>query len=265
MKKLDREKNKENLRERIRKIILVIAFVIFLFSAYKLYSIFSEYQRAVNEYESLRDEVVIDQTTDSKDRKNSMIDTYKKMVDFDKLKKMNDDIIGWIQFETLPINYPILQGRDNDYYLHHTYKNTENTSGSIFLDYRNKELFKAQNTFIYGHNMKNGTMFGKLKQYERKEFYDKNQYFWIYTPTANYRYRIFSCYIVREDGDSYQTDYRDKKEYKDYLEMIQYYSNYDTGIKVNTDDTIISLSTCTVNPNNRFLVHAVRVETYEAK
>ncbi|WP_162300555.1 class B sortase [Anaerosacchariphilus polymeriproducens] len=265
MKNQDREKNREICRERIRKLILVIALAVFLISAYKLYSIFSEYQKAVDEYDNLRDEVVMEQTSDVEDRKDRQTDTYKKIVDFDKLKKMNDNIKGWIEFELIPISYPIMQGTDNDYYLHHTYRNTENTSGSIFLDYQNKELFKAQNTFIYGHNMKNGTMFGKLKQYERKEFYDKNQYIWIYTPTANYRYRIFSCYIVRSDGDSYQTDYKDKKEYENYLKMIQNYSSYDTGINLSTDDSIISLSTCTANPDNRFLVHAVRVETYEEK
>lgn len=267
MKSQKQDKNSDVLKERVRKIVLVIAIIVFAISAYKLYSIFSQYQEAVEEYDGLKDTVIIDETPDEAgDTDANKDNTYRqKKVDFNKLKEINKDIKGWIEFETLPISYPVLQGSDNEYYLHHTYNGTQNTSASIFLDYQNKELFDATNTFIYGHNMKNGSMFGKLKNYETEEFYKKNQYFWIYTSTANYRYQIFSCYIVRADGNSYQMSYANKEEYKNYLTMIQEYSSYDTGVKVTTDDSIVTLSTCTSNPDNRFLVHAVKIETYKAK
>lgn len=266
MKNQEQGNSANIIRERIRKVILVIAIIVLVISGYKLYSIFSQYQKAVDEYDNLRDTVVINEPDENQTEDENVKErAYKKMVDFDKLKKINEDVKGWIEFETLPISYPVMQGSDNDYYLHHTYNRTQNSSASIFLDYQNKDAFEATNTFVYGHNMKNGSMFGKLKSYESEAFYKKNQYFWIYTPSANYRYRIFSCYIVKADGDSYQMDYANDVAYQDYLTMIQNYSSYDTGVNVTVDDSIVTLSTCTSNPDNRFLVHAVRVETNKAE
>ena len=85
-------------------------------------------------------------------------------VDFEELQKMNSDVIGWIEVEAIPeISYPIVRGEDNDYYLHRTFKKANNSAGSIFVDYRNGQYFGDCNTIVYGHNMKNGSMFGKLK------------------------------------------------------------------------------------------------------
>lgn len=254
------------LKNWIRKLILVVAIAVFTFSAYQLYTIYFEYKQAKDEYAQLRDKVVLEEQGEQEEKDEKGKQTgYIKIVDFDKLKKINEDVVGWIQFETLPINYPLMQGEDNDYYLHHTFKRNQNSSASIFLDYQCNSKFEDQNTFIYGHNMKNRSMFGLLNSYKEKEFYNKNPYFWIYTPDANYRYHIFSCYVVRADGDSYQMKYLSNEDYQKYLTIIEGYGSYDTGVEVSAKDSIVTLSTCTSNPDNRFIVHAVRIETYQAE
>lgn len=125
-------------------------------------------------------------------------------IDFKELKSINPDVAGWIYMEALPdISYPIAQGDDNEFYLHHTYKKESIFAGSIFVDCKNSKDFSDQNTIVYGHNMKNGSMFGTLKNYKLQETVDKSPYFWIITKKDAYKYKIFSIYTANVDGDTY--------------------------------------------------------------
>ena len=133
-------------------------------------------------------------------------------VDFDALKAINDDVVGWLELEAIPsISYPIAQGEDNEYYLHRTIKKTYNFAGSVFIDSTNASDFSDCNTIIYGHNMKNGSMFGKLKQMYESEKYKDSKYLWICTPNGKYRYEIFRC----------------RKNYSIYEKIPFNYNNYD--------------------------------------
>lgn len=114
----------------------------------------------------------------------------KNPVDFESLKKVNEDIIGWIRVNALDISYPIAQSTNNDYYLHRTFERVDNFAGCIFMEYQNHSDFSDKNTIIYGHNMKNGSMFGTLRKFYEDEVYEKAPYFWIYTPDKIYRYDI---------------------------------------------------------------------------
>ena len=107
----------------------------------------------------------------------------RKKNNFDKLKKINADTIGWIRFSPKPkeINYPIVQGKDNQTYLHKTFSNNENTLGSIFLDSNANADFADGNSIVYGHRMKDGSMFRHLQDYDTKKFWKKYPYFYIYT------------------------------------------------------------------------------------
>ena len=106
--------------------------------------------------------------------------------------------MGWIYVEAVPdINYPIVHGKDNETYLHRTYEKNYNFAGTIFVDYENKGDFSDCNTIVYGHNMKNGSMFAQLKKFTQdEETYKKSKYFWIFTPEKNYRYEIISAYTT---------------------------------------------------------------------
>lgn len=256
-------------RDIIQRILIGILVCICLYAAIQLTLIGIEYKRGSDEYSNIRKSAEVNNNASDTQEEDKTVpdeedstETCRKTINFKELLAANPDTVGWISFENNSTDYPIVQGKNNDYYLNHTFKGNENKAGCIFMDYQNEGDFSDWNTFIYGHNMKIGSMFGLLNRFQEKDYYEENKYFWIYTPEADYRYEIFSCYIINADGYSYQISYKDKKAYKTYLTKIEKMSMYDTGVTVTENDNIVTLSTCTGTEGERFLVHAVRVESY---
>lgn len=254
-------KKKKGGSNIVSNIILVIAIVVFAVSAYKLYGIFSEYNKGDKEYQKIQDLVI---NTDKKD------DTKEKTfsVDFEKLLEMNSDVVGWIRFdEPSEINYPVVQGRDNEEYLKRTFEANTNKLGTLFVDVNNPGDFSGRNTFIYGHNMKNGSMFAQLLKYKDDSFYKEHPYFYIYTPDGKVRtYEIFSAGVVKDTSDSYIMDYADDAAFQTYIDYIKQQSAYPTSAEVTTASKIVSLSTCTnVRDDERFLVHGVMIKEEAVK
>lgn len=254
-------------RSLVSNIILVIAVGIFGFSAYKLISIYSEYHKGDKEYDSIVKEAIEIQKPAKDEEEQGNGEQKPKVhsslkVDFDKLKKVNKDIVGWIQFdEPERISYPIVKGEDNDKYLTTTYEGKKNSSGAIFMDVVNNGEFADRNTFIYGHNMKNGSMFGQLRKFKTKDYYEQNPYFYIYTPDGKeVKYQIFAVCIVEDTSRSYTRFYNSDEEYLDYLNYVKSIARYDTGVEFNAESKLVSLSTCTnVSETQRLLVHGVKI------
>ena len=245
----------------VSNIILVIAIVVFAVSAYKLYGIFSEYNKGDKEYQKIQDLVI---NTEKKD--DTKEETFS--VDFEKLLEMNSDVVGWIRFdEPSEINYPVVQGRDNEEYLKRTFEANTNKLGTLFVDVNNPGDFSGRNTFIYGHNMKNGCMFAQLLKYKDDSFYKEHPYFYIYTPDGKVRtYEIFSAGVVKDTSDSYIMDYADDAAFQTYIDYIKQQSAYPTSTEVTTASKIVSLSTCTnVRDDERFLVHGVMIKEEAVK
>lgn len=245
----------------VSNIILVIAIVVFAVSAYKLYGIFSEYNKGDKEYQKIQDLVI---NTEKKD--DTKEETFS--VDFEKLLEMNSDVVGWIRFdEPSEINYPVVQGRDNEEYLKRTFEANTNKLGTLFVDVNNPGDFSGRNTFIYGHNMKNGSMFAQLLKYKDDSFYKEHPYFYIYTPDGKVRtYEIFSAGVVKDTSDSYIMDYADDAAFQTYIDYIKQQSAYPTSAEVKTASKIVSLSTCTnVRDDERFLVHGVMIKEEAVK
>ena len=245
----------------VSNIILVIAIVVFAVSAYKLYGIFSEYNKGDKEYQKIQDLVI---NTEKKD--DTKEETFS--VDFEKLLEMNSDVVGWIRFdEPSEINYPLVQGRDNEEYLKRTFEANTNKLGTLFVDVNNPGDFSGRNTFIYGHNMKNGSMFAQLLKYKDDSFYKEHPYFYIYTPDGKVRtYEIFSAGVVKDTSDSYIMDYADDAAFQTYIDYIKQQSAYPTSAEVTTASKIVSLSTCTnVRDDERFLVHGVMIKEEAVK
>lgn len=189
-------------------------------------------------------------------------------VDFEKLLEMNSDVVGWIRFdEPSEINYPVVQGRDNEEYLKRTFEANTNKLGTLFVDVNNPGDFSGRNTFIYGHNMKNGSMFAQLLKYKDDSFYKEHPYFYIYTPDGKVRtYEIFSAGVVKDTSDSYIMDYADDAAFQTYIDYIKQQSAYPTSAEVTTASKIVSLSTCTnVRDDERFLVHGVMIKEEAVK
>lgn len=278
-------KAKHRVGSVISTIVLLIALAVFCFAAYKLVTIYLAYKVGEDEYAQLESFAAQERVTEGLDESMAENDTMEdewgdstlseaggtrrfevmeNPVDFDSLLAMNSDIIGWLEMEAVDINYPIVQGEDNDYYLHRTFQRTDNFAGSIFMDYLNRNDFSQRNSILYGHNMKNGSMFGSLKKYREKEVFDSSHYFWIYTKNRIYKYEIFSCAEVSKFGPDYQITFQDQDDFMEFVYRAQDQSIYDTGVDVNYKDTIVTLSTCTGNEATRFIVQGKRVRTYEA-
>lgn len=207
---------------------------------------------------------VIEEDEDGNVKILGKIGRVKKRVDFEELKEINPEIIGWLYVEAIDtINYPIVQTEDNAYYLNHTFKKTDNIAGSIFLDCDTKPNFTETNSVIYGHNMKNGSMFGKLNQFYKEETYEKSKYFWVYTEDLYYKYEIFSCTEVGAISESYQKQFETKWEFEDYLKRMQENSIIKTNTKLSSADKIVTLSTCTASSDVRFVVQGKLVRAYQ--
>lgn len=182
-------------------------------------------------------------------------------VDLASLKQQNEDIIGWLWFENEDISYPVLLGENNDQYLHTAYDGLQASAGSIFMDCGNQADFSDSHTIIYGHNMKNRTMFGKLRNYRTEGYYEEHQYFQIITPTESYRYQIFAYEDVPEDSFIYQIPFGKTAEFVDFIGRIQRMSFVKTNINVTMEDRILTLSTCSTE-GRRLVVHAVLVDIH---
>lgn len=240
----------------ISTVVMVIAACVFLYAAYNLFLIFSEYNKGDNEYQSLEQSVISIEVPQSEGEEE------KFKVDFETLKTINSDVLGWIRFENPEkISYPVVAGIDNDVYLHTTFEGKYNAAGTLFVDMDNANDFSDRNTFIHGHNMKNGSMFGQLRKYQDEQFGLENPYFYIYTPDGReVKYQVFAVCVVTDTSNSYDKTYADDAMYLDYIRTIRSRALYDVDILVEADDKIVSLSTCTnVRDEERLLVHGVVV------
>lgn len=236
----------------LSNIILLCAVAIFLVAAYKLIDIGKGYMDGRSEYEEVVDLAVKYEEDEEKFR-----------VDFDKLLEVNEDTIGWIRFYPEPelINYPVVQGNDNDLYLHKTFSANENTLGAIFVDVNCSPDFMDKNTIIYGHRMKDGSMFRKLEEYKEESFWEENPYFYIYTPDGKeITYHIYSAGVVKDTDETYTYSFEDDADFQSFIDYTKKTASYDTGVEVSLDSQIVTLSTCTAaSDEHRFVVHGVKI------
>lgn len=191
-------------------------------------------------------------------------DNVDEAVDFYSLVKMNPDVIGWLTIPLCDINYPIVQAKDNEYYLNRTYKGTENSSGAIFIDAENSALFTDMHTIIYGHNMKNNTMFGGLKKIRQNpSIVNSSPYLYIYTPDGKIRqYRIFACRTVPADSHAYRF-FTGSAYYDEFVQecLDQSRNGIENDIDFYDRLPLLTLSTCS-GEDERFLVHCVLVNLF---
>ena len=182
--KLEFEK-KSKAGDVILILIIIAAIGVMAFAGWNLYKIFSEYRAASDEYDDIKQMAVNERDPDKEADPDSIFEkmddgnghTWKAPieVDFAALKNINEDVVGWLYVEAIPdISYPVVRGEDNDFYLHRTYKKEDNFAGTLFIDCENSPDFSDCNTIMYGHNMKDGSMFGQLKYFKLQETYKKS-------------------------------------------------------------------------------------------
>ncbi|MCR5032296.1 MAG: class B sortase [Lachnospiraceae bacterium] len=268
------KKKKKRKTSPVTILVLLFCIGVFCYAGYQLASIYLEYGKAESEYKELVSDFQVPVDTDDTDTENVTSSGDKEeldpmgwpryAVDIETLQQLNSDIIGWIYIPDTKVNYPVVRGEDNSYYINRTFRLTYNSSGSIFMDYANQPDFTDLNTILYGHNMKNGAMFGSLKKYYQEEGYAYDHpYFYIYTPDKKWnKYQIFSCYHTQADSSSY--DYVTEDMYEKYVQRAKSHSAFNLGVDVDTENkkTIVTLSTCSgkTGGTQRFLIHGVWID-----
>ena len=182
--------------------------------------------------------------------------------DFEELIEMNEDIIGWVAIAGTSIDYPIVQANDNSYYLTHDCNCEESNCGSIFMDYRNAADFSDQHTILYGHNMRNGSMFHDLNKYSSHAFYEEHTYIKVYSQGVYRRWVIFSTYSTEPDFNYLRTAFNSPEEFSIFLNTLLSHSEFsDEKVQVTAEDKILTLSTCSDDlEHGRRVVHAKLAE-----
>lgn len=183
-------------------------------------------------------------------------------IQMEELQKVNPDIVGWIRFDNIEIlSYPVLYSGDDETYLKTDVYGNPAAAGCIFMEGACTPDFEDCHTILYGHNMKDLSMFGSLKKYKTEEFYEKNPYFTIYTEDMAYRYQIFAYRDVPETDRVYTVGFSPDDVFQEFIDEMIRSSYQDTGVSVKKEDKVLTLSTCSTE-GKRFVVHAVRVAEY---
>ena len=181
----------------------------------------------------------------------------KYNIAFNKLKEKNEDSVGYIKVNGTDIAYVVVKGKDNSYYLSHNFEQKSNGAGWIFADFRNKLDGSDKNLIIYGHNRKDGSMFGSLKNVLNKDWYDnlENRKIIFITENEESIYEVFSVYSIEKEDYYIQTDFYEG-DFDKFVEKIKRRSIKEFGIEVGSEDKILTLSTCDTSSKYRVVLHA---------
>ena len=247
---------------------------------------FLEYKAAEDEYASLQDHIIIseepkkeeskkakkvEEDLDDDEEEEEPVDLLHPhfQIDYGALAAVNGDFTAVLHVPALSITYPVVKSKDNEDYLHKTFEGKVNFAGSIFLDANAKGSYDHKNTFIFGHNMKNGTMFGKLKYFLKDDqLANSNPYVFLCRPDGITRYRIFTYYLTTVESPIYN-DFEGEKGYDQYVSLVKRLSSYRNFPKESIDFSlrpdIITLSTCSgpSGGDQRFIVQAALEEVYQ--
>lgn len=269
-----KEKMNNKIKLKWKNIILILIFLIlFITLNISIYNIIKwklDSNKTNEEINTIQENANIEEVKDNKGteiikqakkipKENPYWD-YIKMnmidVNFDNLKKINSDVVGWIKVNGTNINYPFVQSKDNKYYLTHSFNKSYNNAGWVFLDYRNNNI-NNRNTIIYAHGRTDKTMFGTLRKVLNNGWINNtnNYVIKISTEKENSLWQIFSIYHIPTTNDYLQTEFKDEREYQRFLNILKNRSNHNFNTSITSNDTILTLSTC-YNDSEKMVVHA---------
>ena len=269
-----KEKMNNKIKLKWKNIILILIFLIlFITLNISIYNIIKwklDSNKTNEEINTIKENTNIEEVQDNKGteiikqakkipKENPYWD-YIKMnmidVNFDNLKKINSDVVGWIKVNGTNINYPFVQSKDNKYYLTHSFNKSYNNAGWVFLDYRNNNI-NNRNTIIYAHGRTDKTMFGTLRKVLNNGWINNtnNYVIKISTEKENSLWQIFSIYHIPTTNDYLQTEFKDEREYQRFLNILKNRSNHNFNTSITSNDTILTLSTC-YNDSEKMVVHA---------
>ncbi len=242
---------KKGFKNKISTLLIIFFLIVIVISGKELVEWYMNNRENQNIINDLKSENIV--TYDENDEIS---------VDFAALKQINSEIVGYIEVNNTNISYPVVQSSDNDYYLTHNFKTDYNSAGWVFMDYRNNLDGTDKNIIIYGHNMRDGSMFGSLKNVLNSDWYqnEENYYITFLTENETLKYEVFSVYQIEKEDYYITTKFANDAEYEKFLNTIVNRSVNDFEVEVSSEDTILTLSTCANNNQYRVVLHAKKVE-----
>lgn len=246
------------MKRKIYYALIIIFAIVFVVSSAGAGMTLYEYYQADKEYGDLQNRYIAkpsNKTETEDDVSKTPKEAAPIIVDFDALLKENSDIIGWLFCENTPINYPVVQAKDNDYYLRRDLNGKYLRTGTLFADFRCSAVGTGQIHIIYGHNMKNSSMFGTLLNYGKQEYYAAHPVLYYLTPDNDYKIELFSGFTANANSNIYRTEIGETADFEAFLQELIAKSTFTSNVSVGGNDKIIMLSTCSYEFNNaRYVV-----------
>lgn len=266
--------------KRVRIIIMAAALLVFLGSGAAVLAIQGNYRASRQVYADVAAEYTHKTESRSADDQSGSTDVNAAegqsatsseteqppiMVDFERLQAENPHVSAWLYCEGTVINYPVMHGSDNDFYLHHSYTGAEDQSGAIFVEAQCARDFADSNTIIYGHSMNDGSMFGGLQAWKDQSYYEAHPVLWLLTPGANYKVTLFSGYTTSARSETYTIFYGPGDDLNAYLDGCAAKSDFDATEGPGKDGRYVVLSTCAYDFDEaRYVLHG-RLEQVGAR
>lgn len=268
-------------RKKLRKkrriyglIICFIAITLLSYSGFQIWKWNLDNKKTSKQEKEIKDVVKVEEVpasdedtlVNSPQDKNNDYWNYIKLplinVNFDELLAKNSDTVAFLKVNGTNINYPVVQSNDNNYYLTHSYDKSKNDAGWVFLDYRNDINNLSQNTIIYAHGRWDTTMFGSLKNVFKNDWYNKTDNYVIHlsTPSYNSLWQVFSAYSIPTETYYLTSNFGTTESFQTFLNTIEGRSKWNFNAEVNTNDKILTLSTC-YNDKEKVVLHAKLIKT----
>ena len=242
------KKEKGNNKNILMILITIISIALIFVSSYRI----------INWYLDIKESEKV------KEKANEYVeqkyDTYT--IDFEELKKQNKDTVAYLKVNNTKIDYVVVKGEDNSYYLSHDFERKYNIAGWVFATYQNKMDGTDRNIVIFGHNMRDGSMFGTMKKVLNKDWYNdkSNLTIKLTTKDGTFDYKVFSIYQIKPEEYYINTEFDGDEEYEEFLKTIKNRSIKDFELDINKNDKILTLSTCSMTGKERVVLHAKKVE-----
>ena len=218
------------IRRWAENVIMFCLAAIVVISGWKIYTIMRDYNKNQEVYKNISEQT----------QKNG----FTGDIDFDKLRAINPDVIGWIYYEGTVIDYPIVQGQDNDKYLYTLFDGSTGGFGTLFADAATKAPFRQFNTIVYGHHMRDGSMFAALKRLKASSYCEEHPQLELITPEGKFHLEIWAFLNQPADSEIYTTNISDVDERAAYIRLVEDLADYTTDVQVSTSDRLVVLSTC---------------------
>ena len=228
-----RKKNKRYKKVILNIIIYMILLFVLIYSVIKIFKWYNDKTNNNKIAEQIKSTVIVEDKNEE-----------EYTVDFKKLKEQNNETVAWIKVNNTNVEYPVLRATNNSFYLNHSFDKSKNSAGWIFADYRNKFDGTDKNIIIYGHNMRDDSMFGSLKNILNSAWYDneENTNITLYTENEKSIYKVFSIYKIESEDYYIKTEFSNDNEFEKFIETLKKRSIKDFSVDVSKDDDILTLS-----------------------